>query len=315
MFGIVTVPSTPRRGSRGIILLNSGINYRIAWHCLNVKLARSLAEDGYPVLRFDTHGIGDSEGELPAGDIYAQYIAVETGGFVPDTLDAVNYFIRQGYCRSVVLAGLCGGAVTALLAATHDHRVRGVVHIAGPVTYSAKNRSDNLHPFVADDLLKLYLRKWLDPRSWLRMISGKSQYAAMRSALGVALRSRLPGKRAISAENGKALNTDFVEAFKRFRESGRRILFIFAGRDAATAEFEDFFARTYLATKCSSASLCIVRVIPRTNHIFSSEQAQTALRRILGEWLTIGEQHDRTVDLHRQLGGKGTPAPVPGIGV
>jgi len=44
----------------GIVLVNSGVVHRAGPNRLYVNIARQLAAVGYPVLRFDLSGIGDS---------------------------------------------------------------------------------------------------------------------------------------------------------------------------------------------------------------------------------------------------------------
>ena len=61
--GVVTDPpkSTEDRKRPAIVLLNSGLVHKVGPNRLNVKLARMLATMGFPVLRFDLSGIGDSK--------------------------------------------------------------------------------------------------------------------------------------------------------------------------------------------------------------------------------------------------------------
>ena len=63
LVGILTEPepirSHPDRPA--IIFLNSGILHRVGSCRMHVRLAWALAEAGYPSLRFDLSGIGDSD--------------------------------------------------------------------------------------------------------------------------------------------------------------------------------------------------------------------------------------------------------------
>lgn len=59
--GILTRPSGPGSADRpAALLLNVGLTYRVGPSRLYVRLARQLAADGIPTLRFDFSGVGDS---------------------------------------------------------------------------------------------------------------------------------------------------------------------------------------------------------------------------------------------------------------
>src|SRR5438309_7262826 len=59
--GIVHLPSQPT--SRGILIIVGGWQYRAGSHRQFVLLGRALAEGGIGVMRFDSRGMGDSDGE------------------------------------------------------------------------------------------------------------------------------------------------------------------------------------------------------------------------------------------------------------
>jgi pimeloyl-ACP methyl ester carboxylesterase len=285
LFGILSLPPQKRQGGRGILLLNTGLNNRVAWHRLNVKLARAFSNSGYPVLRFDTHGVGDSEGELPAADIFKHYRAIESGRFVEDTIDAISHFVGWSGCDDVVLAGLCGGAITAMLTAARDRRVAGVVHIAGPVRFSDQRTDGENHPFSARDQLSLYLRKMVSVKGWLRLISGRSEYNAMAKIVRIFLGSAAQ-KFPQQDKKMPELNNGFINAFRNFCGRGGKALFIFAERDNNTWEFEKYFREKYLTDTSTYASQCVVQIIAKTNHIFSSDQSQEILREGIERWLS-----------------------------
>ena len=65
LVGILTEPARRDPKLPGALLLSPGLKHRVGPHRLHLKLARLYAGLGMPVFRFDYHGTGDSEGELP----------------------------------------------------------------------------------------------------------------------------------------------------------------------------------------------------------------------------------------------------------
>lgn len=55
----------PAAGATGLVLVTGGSQTRIGSHRMYERLAKALAEKGYPCLRFDRRGVGDSAGEDP----------------------------------------------------------------------------------------------------------------------------------------------------------------------------------------------------------------------------------------------------------
>ncbi|KAB8057318.1 hydrolase 1, exosortase A system-associated, partial [Janthinobacterium violaceinigrum] len=58
LVGILSLPAAP--GPRGVLIVTGGPQYRVGSHRQFVLLARALAAQGVPVLRFDLRGMGDS---------------------------------------------------------------------------------------------------------------------------------------------------------------------------------------------------------------------------------------------------------------
>ena len=112
---------TNRRGRRLFYAMHGGQNGRPAWvfcnpfleekvfsHPVYINFARRLSEEGWPVLRFDYEGDGDSEGD---------YRKIGLREWVDDVEDAIS-FVRGRYSsKSVNLFGLRLGAGIACLAA------------------------------------------------------------------------------------------------------------------------------------------------------------------------------------------------------
>lgn len=131
IIGIVTEPepgtgaaSDPRPAGPLVIFLNAGVLHRVGPHRLHVFLARKLAQSGFPALRLDLSGIGDSRG-VP-GDLTFRASAVADTRAAMDQMAADTGIVR------FVLFGLCSGADNALATADADPRVVGLVLIDAP---------------------------------------------------------------------------------------------------------------------------------------------------------------------------------------
>ena len=295
LVGIVNIPDSGYSQSRvGIILLNTGLNYRVAWHRLSVKIARKLCKEGYYVLRFDTHGIGDSEGEIEKGNIVQHFLKIEKGAFYEDTLDSLNFFISEKKLNKVFLIGLCGGALTGVFAAIRDKRINGLVDIAGPITLSSIEHLEKKHPWEIWNTLMFYLPKLISFKGWKRFFMGKSDYyEIMRLIKNMAI-TIFSKKNKTGQFNGmennlkikawERLNLDFIKAFDNYYNSGRKILFIFADRDPATWEFKKLFLNDHLKTKNYRQNYEYYE-IKDTNHIFSCQKSQEILTSLVEKWL------------------------------
>lgn len=100
----------------GILLLNSGYLPRAARGDLSAQMGDHLAGVGYPVFRFDMPGLGDSGGELPE-DLIPFFQSVQNGEHATWAADLATELHRYFGRRRIILAGNCGGAVTAIYAA------------------------------------------------------------------------------------------------------------------------------------------------------------------------------------------------------
>jgi len=92
--------------------------------------ARKLALNGSICYRFDPIGIGISDGSLEAGPVHRAWNFIEKGGFVEELTFFIHHVRGKHPKRKVVICGLCGGAITAiLLAHRYPELVDGVISI------------------------------------------------------------------------------------------------------------------------------------------------------------------------------------------
>lgn len=104
-------------GRRGVLFFNSGAQPRSGRGDLNVRLADAFAEQGYPSYRFDLPGLGDSEGELPPSH-FAFHRLIIGGGYANFGVNLTRLLLQAHQLEDMVLMGICGGALTAVYAAS-----------------------------------------------------------------------------------------------------------------------------------------------------------------------------------------------------
>lgn len=121
LVGILTLPDNPQCLSPAVIVLDSGVMHRVGACRISVILARTLAADGHPALRFDYSGVGDSIARQDNIELEERHVI--------EVLEAMNFVGEQLQCDRFVLHGLCSGAREAFAVAVRDARVVGISQI------------------------------------------------------------------------------------------------------------------------------------------------------------------------------------------
>ncbi|MGH7926333.1 MAG: hydrolase 1, exosortase A system-associated, partial [Candidatus Binatia bacterium] len=168
LIGIVHRPRVS--GSRGVVLIVGGPQYRVGSHRQFILLARDLARRGIPVLRFDYRGMGDSEGDRRDFE--------DIGSDIKAAIDCL--FSEINALERVVLWGLCDAASAALFYAHHDSRITGLIL---------------LNPWVRSEagLARVYMRHYYLSRLrnrdfWIQTFTNRRK---LRSAIGSLLANSL----------------------------------------------------------------------------------------------------------------------------
>lgn len=257
LFGILHTPEETRTDA-AVLLLSPGIKNRVAPHRLYVKMAHRFCELGFPVFRFDPEGVGDSEGELQerlTADIYG---SIQVGRFINDTISAMDWLERKYKVSRFILSGLCGGAITGLLAGAKDNRVDGLLSLGMPVILDSSriDRTKYITDGELEGLKDLYVQKRFSPRAWARFFTFRSDYRVIFKILAKAIEAKVLGtqnqnnSRDVPSEvsspevNGN-FNRLFPTAFRRMAHSSRRMLLIFGENDRLYWEFDEKFVKPY----------------------------------------------------------------------
>jgi pimeloyl-ACP methyl ester carboxylesterase len=164
--------SEPER--TGIVFVHAADGNRLGPHRMFVELADSFNRLGYPTLRFDLSGCGDSSGSVSREDITPEVV---------DVVEAVRFFEAKANLESVILFGISRGALVC-----YSSMVRYSLSLSGMILLSMPVSSGRaaLKSFWAR--LKEYICKAKDPRRLWKLLTGKADYAQIWQTLLTALK-------------------------------------------------------------------------------------------------------------------------------
>jgi|MTBAKSStandDraft_1061840.scaffolds.fasta_scaffold30751_2 dienelactone hydrolase len=289
LFGILHTPDEKECRQECVIVLSPGIKSRVAPHRLYVKMARKFVEKGFPVLRFDFYGLGDSEGEIEekyAADFYG---SVQVGRYISDTVCAMDWLEKEHKISKFILSGLCGGAITGLLTAARDNRVKGLLGLSIPVILDSSNivYDEFLTPTELKKKRENYLKKLISLkswRSWVRFLTFQSDYKLIFRSLLYKKSQKMNNKINIKSKVADNINPFFSPVFEKFKTSGKKILFIFAGSDRLYWQFKEKFLLAE-NNELQINNNFTFKVIENANHIFSFDEWQKELIEKSTNWL------------------------------
>ena len=219
LVGVLSLPERP--GRIAVVVIVGGPQYRAGSHRQFVQLARRLAGAGFPTLRFDYRGMGDSTG--------APRTFEDCGPDIAAAIDAV-----RANCESVerlVLWGLCDAASAALdyWQAARDPRVAALALLNPWVRSEATLAKAHVKHY--------YAQRVLSKEFWAKLFSG-----------GVAPVDALRGfgrnvARALSRPQGDSGRAS--QSFQDRMAAGLRafpgpVLLILSGDDLTAKEFLEY---------------------------------------------------------------------------
>ena len=280
LWGILSRPDAAEiESSIGVLIVVGGPQYRVGSHRQFVLLARALARQGFPALRFDYRGMGDSEGSTR-----------DFNGTAPDlhaALDAL-FTACPGLTR-VVVWGLCDAASAALMFATADQRVAGIVAV-NPWARSVAS-------LAAVHVRHYYLTRLMQPAFWSKLLAGGLD---IRASLG-ALIGNLKGARAAHRTPfpdhvDRSFQTAMARGLARFRG---QLLLILSGNDLTAREFVQYTGSAP-AWRGLLSDPRISRVdLPAADHTFSHRVWQARVEEETVAWLkrlgVLGRVQEQTM--------------------
>jgi exosortase A-associated hydrolase 1 len=265
LYGVLSVPTQPDR--RGVLIVVGGPQYRAGSHRQFTLLARSLAGAGFPAMRFDYRGMGDSEGAMR--DFEA----------VGDDLRAAidKFFAEVPDMQEVVLWGLCDGASAAAMYAHTDARVAGLVLL---------NPWVRTEDGAARATMKHYYRSRLfEAGFWKKIAAGRFNYAAAAQSFAALVRTALAPKTpeiAASLDARPGLPDRMYAALRGF---GGNVLLVLSGADLTAQEFSDLSAASRAWDHLLAAPRFTHRKLPKADHTCSHREWHDQVAEWTRDWL------------------------------
>lgn len=259
--------------SVGVLVVVGGPQYRVGSHRQFVLMARALANGGFPVLRFDYRGMGDSDGEVHT---------FETCG--DDIRAAIEAFMAaMPALKGVVVWGLCDAASAALIHAANDPRVLGMVLVNPWVRTTAGEARAYVQHYYGQRLLQASF--------WRKLFSGKLDVMrSVRDFVRTVGESRSAGAAARAP-------ISFIERMRIGLTSFiRPVLLLISERDLTAAEFMTLCESDAWRQALTRSSVQVVR-LAGADHTFSSRNALDLATRHCLEWLAarIAVQQQTTI--------------------
>jgi len=242
----------PRRTNDvGIIFVHAADGNRLGPHRMFVEAANRLNVLGYPTLRFDLAGCGDSTGAASDNDITAD---------VSDVISAVRFFVTEANLQGVVLFGISRGARVCYTAMVqHRLPLNGMILLSTPISSgraALKSFGSRLSEYVC---------KLKDPEYLRKFLSGRASIAQIRQTLLTALR----------------LRCRYTGTEKKAFTSKCAVLFIYGGYDPIAAE-----SSRYYTGRCRENDVPYdCHVISGANHSFFHYKWKEEIFDVSRQWL------------------------------
>jgi len=269
LVGIVTKPEAPSQ--TGVVIVVGGPQYRSGSHRQFTLLARDLARNGHPSLRFDYRGMGDSEGAMRTFESVDE-----------DLRSAIDAFLAIGTgIERVVIWGLCDAASAALYYASTDSRVKGLVLLNPWVHTEAGEARARIKHY--------YVERFLQKSFWVKLVSGDVKLISSVLEFSKAFKfifDRVIKRPANKADNIQTTSDTYIDRMRAGLDgfSGHTLI-ILSENDIGAQEFTDLLNNDKKwRNACQSPKTDIINV-PEANHTFSSRVWRDHAARLTREWL------------------------------
>lgn len=272
LIGTVTLPAVagaPADGGAlaervGFIIINAGVIHRVGPHRWHVKLARHMAAQGCPAIRFDPSGLGDSRVPRAAASFKEQAVL--------DVREAMDQLAALSGVNRFIVGGICSGAENGFNTALADPRVIGLWMLDGfafPTArtrwrrYTLKMRSMSIGEII---------------RSGARKMRGRgTSNAAMGDAAGAETAAVGMSKVGDAPPPGP-----FAKSLQTLVDRGVSVYFIYSGSIIHLYNYSEQLHDAFAGQRFLQALRCDYR--PDIDHTVTTLACQSRLTDLLAAW-------------------------------
>lgn len=247
----------------GLVFLTGMSMTRAANGDSAVYWADAFAMHGYPSIRLDLPGFGDSDGDPPAESLDF----INRGGYSSAISAAIDELVGRFHLSGVVIVGHCTGTVSAIFAAAASRECRGLA-LMDPLFYLPPTKLSKfrrqLHTWV--------LRCHLD--GLLTRLYDRSKEVFLL------FRGNAPPENA---------NFPLLRCWKKLASTGLPILILKAsGRKTAGTKTRigEFDYIPYVVELAGRKSQIAVKVADGAHHSFANRLGRVAVRQYTEQWLS-----------------------------
>ena len=282
LVGIVTEPDAGvAEGAPAFVFLNAGLDHRVGPNRSSVVLARKLADIGLVSLRFDFSGIGDSP--------VSRSVAEAEERAISEAIQAMDFLERSVGARAFVPVGLCSGANVGFDLASRDERIAGAVLI-NPAAIPAKHTADQVTEARRRAQSRHYASRVADWKSWMRVLTGRSNLIAVFRTVARFARRKLRAKES-------SVQTVDLGVLPELDRRGVEILSVYTDGDLG---LELLLTHVGRIENLASLKRFRIETLSESDHLLTPLWAQRRLEEIVLEWATarisLGQQEPRRSD-------------------
>ncbi|MCV2886026.1 hydrolase 1, exosortase A system-associated [Aestuariibacter sp. AA17] len=256
----------------GVLIVVGGPQTKVGSHRQFVLLARYLAANGIPAMRFDYSGMGDSDGE------YADFLSV-----TEDIDEAIKQCQQRLGVSKVILWGLCDAASSTLIYAKNKPLdcVAGVV-LLNPWVRSEQGQAKTL-------VKQYYWQRIQDKQFWLKLIKLdvdiKGAFLGFTKNILAAFSSSGSTSSDVSEIEVSTQENYIEHMLAGLQKIDTPILLVISGDDLTAAEFEQKVQDDKRWQQALADKQLTKHTMPTANHTFSTLQWRSEVEHTTLSWI------------------------------